>query len=71
MAIMLESMTASAVTLSNCRLGAGFLAQWAMAIPKSLPVVLIGLYLALLIKLRLDRSVVTGTPGCSARRYGV
>jgi hypothetical protein len=62
-AVVMELMIASAVTISNNGLGEGFVAQWAMAFLKSLPVgVLIGLCMAFLIKPRLDRWMVAGTP---------
>jgi hypothetical protein len=62
-AIMMELVMASAVTFSNNGLGTGFVAQWAMAFLKSLPVgVLIGLCMAFLIKPRLERWMVAGTP---------
>jgi hypothetical protein len=62
-AIVMELVMASAVTFSNNGLGTGFVAQWAMAFLKSLPVgVLIGLCMAFLIKPRLDRWMVAGTP---------
>jgi hypothetical protein len=61
-AIVMELLMASAVTFSNNGLGAGFVAQWAMAFLNSLPVgVLIGLCMAFLIKPRLDRWMVAGT----------
>ena len=54
--LVMEFMMATAVTYSNNGLGAGFIAQWAMAFVKSLPVgVLIGLTMSFLIKPRLDR----------------
>jgi uncharacterized protein YacL len=62
-AVVMELMLASAVTFSNNGLGEGFVAQWAMAFLKSLPVgVMIGLCMAFLIKPRLDRWMVAGTP---------
>jgi Protein of unknown function (DUF2798) len=62
-ATVMEVMMASAVTFSNNGLSAGFLAQWAMAFLKSLPVgVAIGLCMAFLIKPRLERWIVAGTP---------
>jgi len=62
-ALVMELMMASAVTFSNNGLGAGFVAQWAWAFVKSLPLgVLIGLCMAFLIKPRLDRWMVAGTP---------
>lgn len=62
-AIVMELMMASAVTFSNNGLGEGFVAQWAMAFLKSLPVgVLIGLSMAFLIKPRLERWTVAGNP---------
>ena len=55
-ACMMELLLASAVTLSNRGLAAGFVSAWAAAFLKSLPVGLgVSLFMGFVIKPRLDR----------------
>lgn len=62
-ATVMELVMASVVTYSNNGLGTGFIVQWSLAFLKSLPVgVLIGLCMAFLIKPRLERWIVAGSP---------